>query len=104
MWIRLSDLGVIRMSDALLNFLQSLSPKEQGVLFLILGAIWAAIGLGMLRMGRHVLRGLRFTLRLGVDSGLRLAARLRKQWRANAVQGKSAFSRRSDILTIREEV
>jgi hypothetical protein len=38
------DLGMVRMNSSLIHFFESLSPKEEGLLFLILGTICVAIG------------------------------------------------------------
>jgi uncharacterized membrane protein len=103
LWDRLGDLGLVRLSSPLIHFLESLSPKEEGLLFLILGTICVAIGLGMLRFGRHLMRGLRFTLDLGVSSMLPLSSRLLRKWRASSIPTDSGLTLRSAILTMKKE-
>jgi hypothetical protein len=103
LWERLGDLGLVQLTSPLIHFLESLSPKEEGLLFLILGAICAAIGLGMLRIGRHLMRGLRFTLRLGLSSMLPLSSRLLRKWRAKLVPTDSRPTPRSTILRMTKE-
>jgi uncharacterized membrane protein len=96
LWERLDDLGVIHMSRPLANFLEPLSPKEQGLLFLIPGAICLAAGLAMLRLGSRLIRGLRFIFRLGLDSALRLARTLRRKWRSRSIAAMKGFPMRSE--------
>lgn len=103
LWERLGDLGLVRLPSPLIHFLQSLSPKEEGLLFLILATICVAIGLGMLRIGRHLMRGLRFTMRLGVSSMLPLGSRLLRKWRADLMPPDSGLTPRSTILRMTKD-
>jgi hypothetical protein len=100
-WERLGGLGLVRLSSPPIHLLESLSPKEEGLLFLILGTICLAIGLGLLRIGRHLMRGLRFTLRLGLTSMLTLGSRLLRKWRTNRMPSGSPLTQRSAMLTMK---
>ena len=91
------------MNSSLIHFFESLSPKEEGLLFLILGTICVAIGLGMVRIGRHLMRGLGLALRLGVDSILPFSSRLLRKWRANSMPTDSGLTLRPAILTMKKE-
>jgi uncharacterized membrane protein len=67
LWNRLVTLGVIQMNGQLAEFLDQLSPSGQGFLMLVFASVFIASGLGMLRLGRYLVRGLRFLFSLGFD-------------------------------------
>ena len=94
-WERLVSFGIIQMNGQLANFLEPLSATQQGLLFILLGAIFAAAGLGLLHFGRHLIRGLRFLWSLALGSLLRLAQTLRRRFRTHGSVNRQEFSGQS---------
>jgi uncharacterized membrane protein len=78
-WDRLVTLGFIRLEGPVGNFLDQLSPLEQGLLMIVLAAAVGAGGLGMLRVGKYLIRGLRFLFSLALDRLRAFAQRIRRR-------------------------
>jgi len=60
MWDRLVALGYIQMNGPVGDFLNQLPPSVQGLLMIVVAALFIATGVGMFWLGKHMLRGLRF--------------------------------------------
>jgi hypothetical protein len=96
-WDKLVALGLIQMNGLMTEFIDHLSPTDQGLLMILIAAMFAVSGLGMLRLGKHLLRGLRFLFNLVVD-GLRrfgqgVRQRLRQNEPAHVTRAKPYFDR-----------
>lgn len=79
LWDKLITLGIIQMDEQAAQFLQQISAPAQGILMLVLAAALIAIGLGMLHLGRYLVRGLRFLFNLAFDWLRQLAQGLRRK-------------------------
>src|ERR1700693_1590411 len=77
-WDKMVALGFIRLDGPAGDFLDQLSPPEQGLLMIVLAAVVVAGGLGMLWVGRYLVRGLRFLFRLASDRLRQFAERVRR--------------------------
>jgi len=77
---RLVELGFIQLGGAVGEFLDQFSPTDQGLLMMLVGCVILAGGLGMLWVGKHLLRGLRFLFSLLFDRARRLAQTVRRKW------------------------
>ena len=75
---RMLELGVIQIHEPL-EFLMQFSPAEQGMFFVVFASVILAAGLGMLWVGKRMLRGLRFLFSLAFDWARRTAGTLRKK-------------------------
>jgi len=60
-------LGWVQLGGGTGDFLDHFPRFEQGFLIVLFGCIWLAGGLGMLRLGRYLFRGLRFLFGLSLD-------------------------------------
>jgi uncharacterized membrane protein len=67
LWEKLMALGFIRLSGAPAEFLDQFSPPDQGLILVVFAGLLAVSGLGMLRLGKRLLRGLRFLFALALD-------------------------------------
>ena len=76
-WDGLVTAGFVQMDGQAAAFLNQLSPSAQGVVILVLAAVFAAWGAGMLWVGKYLVSGLRFlvTLLLGWLGRVRPAVR-----------------------------
>lgn len=81
LWDRLVLLGIIQMDAGLAEFLDQLTPTAQGFLMLALASVFVAGGLGMLWLGRYLIRGLRFLFSLAFDRVRQLAQSVRRKLR-----------------------
>ena len=77
---KLIVLGIIRMDGPPAEFLDHFSPPDQGLFMILFASVFIASGLGMLWLGRYVLRGVRFLFSLIFDRIRRLAQSLRRKW------------------------
>jgi len=75
---RLVALGYIQMGGPVGEFLDNFPPFYQGLLMILFASTFAAGGLGMLWLGRHMLRGLRFLFSLTFDWMRRVAQSARR--------------------------
>jgi uncharacterized membrane protein len=95
-WENLVTLGFIQINGPPAELLDHLSPSEQGLIMLLFASVFVASGLGMLRLGRYVLRGLHFLFSLALDWTRRLAQsvrrRLRRDTRERQQMGEVSFA------------
>ena len=77
---RLVELGFVQLGGPVGEFLDQFSPTDQGLLMMLVGCVILAGGLGMLWVGKHLLRGLRFLFSLLFDRTRRLAQTVRRKW------------------------
>ena len=77
---RLVDLGFVQLGSPVGEFLDQFSPADQGLLMMLVGCILLGFGLGMLWLGKRLLRGLRFLFSLLFDRMRRLAQTVRRKW------------------------
>src|SRR6266498_2017087 len=75
---RLVVLGLVQITAPVTEFLDHFSPSEQGLMMIVFGSAWLASGLGMLWLGRYLLRGLRFLFGLLFDRMRRFAQSVRR--------------------------
>src|SRR3982751_4255385 len=64
LWDRLVTLGVIQIHGPLAEFLNQVAPSSQGFFMIVFASVLAVTGLGMARLGRYLVRGLRFLFSL----------------------------------------
>jgi uncharacterized membrane protein len=76
---RLVELGFIQMNGPPADFLDHFSPADQGLIMILFAGLLLVGGFGMLWVGRHLLRGLRFLFSLFFDWIRRLAQGFRRQ-------------------------
>ena len=81
LWDKLVSLGIIQMNGRLADFIEQWSFAEQGLILVVFASVFGASGVGMLRLGRRMLRGLRFLLNLLFDWLRRWAADVRRMIR-----------------------
>lgn len=67
MWDKLIALGVIQMDGRDAAFFDQVPPVAQGLLFVLIACLFIATGLGMLKLGRYLSRGLRFLYGLAFE-------------------------------------
>jgi uncharacterized membrane protein len=87
LWDKLIALGYIRIGGPVPEFLDHFSPSDQGLIMVLLASLFAVTGLGMLRLGRRMLHGLRFLFSLAFDWTRRFAQSLRGRLRQGNRQG-----------------
>jgi uncharacterized membrane protein len=79
LWDKMVISGYIRLDGPLDDLLGQLSPPGQGFLLILVACVFIAAGLGMLWLGRYMLRGLRFLSGLMFDWIRRWAQTLRRR-------------------------
>jgi hypothetical protein len=84
LWNRLVMLGVIQMKGSLAEFLDQMSPVDQGFAMILVAAVFVVCGLGMLWLGRYLLRGLRFLFSLVFDWLRRSAQSVQRKLRRDS--------------------
>jgi uncharacterized membrane protein len=67
LWDGLVTAGLIQMNGPPAEFLERFSPADQAIIMIVFGAILGVAGLGLLWVGKHLFRGLRFLFTLFVD-------------------------------------
>jgi hypothetical protein len=97
-WDKLVALGFIQMDGPLADFFDQMSPAAQGVVMIVVAAVFIACGLGMLWLGRYLLRGLRFLFNLAFDRMGKVARTVRTKMR----QGKQELVRMSDVSFVKQ--
>jgi len=90
LWDRLVTLGIIQIDGRLAEFLDKLSPAGQGFVMIAFAAVFVASGLGMLWLGRYLLRGLRFLFSLVFDWLRRFAQSVQRKLRQDNREGSHA--------------
>lgn len=81
LWERLIAAGVVEMDGPLTELLGPLSIADQGLFMIVFGIVFAAVGFGMQRLGRYMVRGLRYLIAGGYESLTRVAKAARTSWR-----------------------
>jgi uncharacterized membrane protein len=81
MWDRMVALGIIQMDGPVAEWLDQLSRSGQGFLMIVVAGVFVASGLGMLRLGKYMIRGLRFLFSLVFDWVRQFAQSVRRQLR-----------------------
>lgn len=94
---KLVDLGFIQLGGPVGEFLDQFSPADQGLLMMLVGCILLGFGLGMLWLGKHLLRGLRFLFSLLFDRMRRLAQTVRRKFNHEGRETPDAAVPRSFI-------
>jgi uncharacterized membrane protein len=83
-WDKLMTGGLIHLDG---EFFDHLSPSDQGLLFIVVAAVFLASGIGLLRLGKRLLRGVRFLFSLILDWVRRTAQLLRRKLAKDHVAG-----------------
>lgn len=81
MFDRLVDLGFIQLGGPVGEFLDHFSPSDQGLLMMLVGCILLACGVGLLWLGKYLIRGVRFLFSLLFDRIRRIAQIARRKMR-----------------------
>jgi uncharacterized membrane protein len=81
-WDKLVSMGVIQMDGRLADLVDTFSPDTQGLIMLALACVFAAAGLGMLWLGKHLVRGLRLLLGLAPEGIRQIGQTIRRGFRA----------------------
>jgi uncharacterized membrane protein len=79
LWDKLLTLGFIQLNGPPAQFLDQFSAPDRGLIMVVFAGLFAVSGLGMLRLGRRMLRGLRFLFALGFDWIRKFAQRVRRR-------------------------
>jgi uncharacterized membrane protein len=97
MFDKLVVLGFIQFEGPVAEFLDHFSPSEQGLFMILIASLLVASGFGMLRLGKYLLRGLRFLFSLLFDRMRRFAQSLRRKLgKENREAQRSHESRKAD--------
>jgi uncharacterized membrane protein len=86
-WDKLLALGVLQISGPVAEFLDQLTAPSQALLMFLIATVFAAAGLGLLWLGRYLLRGMRFLLSLTFDWTRRFAQTVRRKLRRDQREG-----------------
>ena len=78
LWDRLVSLGVIQINGPTGAFFDQLPGFEQGLILIVLAAVLGASGVGLLRLGGRLLRGLQLLARILLDWLRRFVAAVRR--------------------------
>ncbi len=81
LWYQLLMAGFIQINGLPAEFLDRLSPPDQGLVMILCASPFIAGGLGMLWLGRYFLRGLRFLFSLAFEWVRRFAQSIRRKLR-----------------------
>jgi uncharacterized membrane protein len=96
LWDSLVTRGFIQINGPPAELLDRLSASEQGLIMILIASVFVASGLGMLRLGSYLLRGLRFLFSLVFDWMRQLAesvrATLRRDNRERPHVGEASFA------------
>jgi uncharacterized membrane protein len=79
LWDKLIALGFIQLNGPPAQLLDTFSVPDQGLIMVLFAALFAVSGLGMLRLGKRLLRGLRFLVDLAFDWMRRFAQSIRRR-------------------------
>lgn len=97
LWDKLVMLGFIQINGPVADFLEHFSASDQGLFLLLFAGVFVASGLGMLRLGRYLLRGMRFLISMVFDWMRRFAQTVRRKLR----QGKHGALPVSEISFVK---
>jgi uncharacterized membrane protein len=86
LWDKLMMLGVIQINGPA-EFFNHLSPTGQAFVLIVVASAFLASGLGLLRLGKYLLRGLRFLVSLIFDGVRRFAQTVRRKLRRDKGEG-----------------
>jgi hypothetical protein len=89
-WDKLVMLGVIQINGPVAEYFDRLTPPEQALLMILIATVFAAAGLGLLWLGKYMLRGMRFLLSLTFDWTRRFAQTVRRKFRRDQREGVPA--------------
>jgi hypothetical protein len=92
MFDKLVAAGFIQFDGQVAQFLDQFSASEQGLFMILFACLLGAGGFGMLRLGKHLLRGLRFLSSLLFDKTRRLAQRLRRKLHPENREGQGSHA------------
>ncbi|MBV9158943.1 MAG: hypothetical protein JO097_21970 [Acidobacteriaceae bacterium] len=81
LWERLVTLGFIQIDGPVGDFLAHFPASDQGLFIILFASLFIVAGLGMLRGGRYLLRGLRFLFNLVFEWMRRFAQSIRRKLR-----------------------
>jgi hypothetical protein len=73
-------LGIIQVNGPA-EFFNHLSPTGQAFIMIVFASLFLASGLGLLRLGKYLVRGLRFLVSLIFDGARRLGKTIRRKLR-----------------------
>jgi uncharacterized membrane protein len=86
LWERLVSLGFIQTGE----FFDRLPASDQGLIMILFACVFGACGWGLVRLGKHLLRGLRFLFSLVFDWMRRSAQSIRRTLRKDHSEGLPA--------------
>ncbi len=87
LWDKLVMLGFIQIDGPVADFLAHFPVSDQGLFIILFASLFIVAGLGMLRLGKSLLRGLRFLFNLVFDWMRRFAQTVRRKLRRNKRDG-----------------
>lgn len=87
LWDRLLELGFIQVNGPAAELFDHMSAPDQGFIIILFASLFLVTGWGMLRLGKHLLRGLRFLFSLTFDRLRRLAQGIRRRLRQDQREG-----------------
>lgn len=85
LWNLLVSHGVIRLDGPPGEIFDALSPASQGTALILLACIFVAFGVTMFWLGRFLIRGMRFLMRLGFDQIRHVTGKARQKIRRPSV-------------------
>jgi len=91
-WDRMVELGYIQLGPTP-EFLDHLTAADQGFIMLMIACVFVATGWGMLKLGKRLVRGLRFLFTLTFDKLRHFAQGIRTKLREEKVGRASASVR-----------
>jgi hypothetical protein len=86
LWDKLVMLGFIQFNGPV-ELVNLLSPTGQAFLMIVVASVFVASGVGLLRLGKYLLRGLRFLLSMIFDWTRTFAQRVRRRLRRDKSAG-----------------
>jgi uncharacterized membrane protein len=92
LWDKLMMLGIIQINGPA-EFFNHLSPTGQAFVLIVVASAFLATGLGLLRLGKYLLRGLRFLVSLIFDGARRFAQTVRRKLHRDKGEALSASPR-----------
>jgi len=85
-WDQLLAHGFIQINGPV-DFFSRMTPPEQALLLILIATVLVASGLGLLWVGKYMLRGMRFLLSLTFDWTRRFAQTIRRKLRQDKREG-----------------
>jgi uncharacterized membrane protein len=92
LWDKLMMLGIIQINGPA-EFFNHLSPTGQAFVLIVVASAFLATGLGLLRLGKYLLHGLRFLVSLIFDGVRRFAQTVRRKLRRDKGEALPASPR-----------